>query len=93
MTELPEYKIVIYEISGGEIANIVRGYLEKDGEKINFTGVAYGRLGGQNFVPRFSQRAKKRLKDIFGNIRMIEEDVQRRVMVGDFEIKKEAGKS
>lgn len=90
-----EYSVVIDEVSGGEIANILRGYIDVKGEKIRFKGIAYGRYGGQNVAPRLSPVAKKRVKEIFGNISKFEEDLQMKLVRGDFEIKAEdgAGKS
>ena len=38
------------------------------GEKIRFTGIAYGRYGGQNVAPKLSPAAKKKLKAIFGDL-------------------------
>ncbi len=81
------YSIVIDEVSGGEVANILRGYIDINGEKIRFKGIAYGRYGGQNVAPRLSPIAKKRIKEIFGNISKFEEDLQMKLVRGEFEIK------
>lgn len=87
----PEYSIVIDEVSGGEIANILRGYIDVKGEKIRFKGIAYGRYGGQNVAPRLSPPAKKRIKAIFGNVSKFEEDLQLKLVKGDFEISRKSG--
>ena len=58
---LPTYAIIVDYVSEGEVANLIRGYGEVKGKKIRFSGVAYGRFGGQNFSPQFSKAAKKRL--------------------------------
>lgn len=85
-----DYKLVVEELSGGEIANVIRGYIEKGKQRIRFTGVAYGRFGGQNVMPKLSPSAKKKIKELFGNISEFEEDLQMRLLRGDFELK--AGK-
>jgi hypothetical protein len=83
---LPEYQIVVDDVTGGDIANIIRGYIQVNGEKIRFKGIAYGRYGGQNVAPRLSPLAKKRLKEIFGNVSKFEEDLQQKLVRGDFEV-------
>lgn len=82
---LPEYTITIKYVSEGEVANLIRGYIELKGEKIRFSGVAYGRFGGQNFSPQFSEAVRKRLEVLTGDFPRFEEDVQLRVMRGEFE--------
>ena len=86
-SDLPPYTVTIDEVSGGDIANILRGYIEVNGEKIRFMGIAYGRYGGQNVAPRLSPVSKKRLKSIFGEVSKFEEDLQMKLVRGDFEIK------
>ncbi len=83
---LPDYRIVVDDVTGGEIANIIRGYIAVNGEKIRFKGIAYGRYGGQNVAPRLSPIAKKRLKAIFGDVSKFEEDLQQKMVKGDFEV-------
>ena len=82
---LPEYTITVNYVSEGEVANLIRGYIELKGEKIRFSGVAYGRFGGQNFSPQFSEAARKRLEALTGDFPRFEEDVQLRVVRGEFE--------
>ena len=89
--EKRDYSVVIDEVSGGEIANILRGYIDVKGEKIRFKGIAYGRYGGQNVAPRLSPVAKKRIKEIFGDVSKFEEDLQMKLVRGDFEIKAAGG--
>ena len=84
---LPEYTITVNYVSEGEVANLIRGYIELKGEKIRFSGIAYGRFGGQNFSPQFSEAARKRLEALTGDFPRFEEDVQLRVMRGEFEAK------
>jgi len=83
---LPEYQVVVDDVTGGEIANIIRGYIEVNGEKIRFKGIAYGRYGGQNVAPRLSPVAKRRLKQVFGDVSKFEEDLQQKLVRGDFEV-------
>ena len=85
-TSLTEYKVIVDEVSGGEIANILRGYILVGNEKIRFMGIAYGRYGGQNVAPRFSAKTKKRIKQVFGDLSRFEEDFQLRMVKGNFEI-------
>jgi hypothetical protein len=82
----PNYQIVVDDVTGGEIANIIRGYIEVNGERIRFKGIAYGRYGGQNVAPRLSPLAKKRLKAVFGDVSKFEEDLQQKLVSGDFEV-------
>lgn len=82
---LPPYSIVVDYVSEGEVANLIRGYVEVGGKRIRFSGVAYGRFGGQNFSPQFSDGAKKRLEAIVGAVNEFVEDVQLRLVSGDFE--------
>ena len=90
-SDLPAYSVVIDDVSGGEIANILRGYIVVAEQKIRFTGIAYGRYGGQNVAPRLSRPAKKKLKEVFGDLPKFEEDLQMKLVTGDFEIKPKAG--
>jgi hypothetical protein len=86
-SDLPAYNIIIDDVSGGEIANILRGFVEVGPEKIRFTAIAYGRYGGQNVAPKLSNVAKKRLRLIFGDLARFEEDFQLRLVGGDFELR------
>lgn len=90
-SSLPPYGVVIDEVTGGEIANILRGYIDVAGQKIRFTGIAYGRYGGQNVAPRLSPAAKKKLKDVFASLPEFEEDLQLKLVSGDFEIRPKKG--
>ena len=90
-SDLPAYSVVIDEVSGGDIANILRGYIVVADQKIRFMGIAYGRYGGQNVAPRLSPVAKKKLKEIFGDLSRFEEDLQLKLVSGDFEIKPKGG--
>jgi hypothetical protein len=83
---LPEYRILITDVTGGEIANILRGFIEVAGERIPFKGIAYGRIGGQNVAPRLSPKAKKRVKEVFGGVSRFEEDLQKKLVRGDFDV-------
>jgi hypothetical protein len=84
---LPSYSIIIDYVSEGEVANLIRGYIEVEGKRVRFSGVAYGRFGGQNFSPQFSAAAKKRLEAAVGDFAKFEEDVQLRLVRGEFEAK------
>ena len=90
-SNLAEYQIVIEEVSGGDIANIIRGYITAKGEKVRFTGIAYGRYGGQNVAPKLSPAAKKKVKAIFGDVSAFEEDLQLRLVGGEFDMKQKDG--
>lgn len=88
-----KYDVVIDFLSGGEVANLMKGYISVSGETIRFTGVAYGRFGGQNVFPKFSPSAKKKLAKMFGDPEKLEEDLQLRLVRGDFEIKPKSAPS
>jgi hypothetical protein len=82
---LPEYRIVVDYVSEGEVANLIRGYVELKGRRIRFSGVAYGRFGGQNFSPQFSGAAKKSIGALVGDVEKFEEDLQMRLVRGEFD--------
>lgn len=82
---LPPYSIVVDYVSEGEVANLIRGFVEISGKRVRFSGVAYGRFGGQNFSPQFSKAAKDKLKEITGDFPRFEEDMQLRLVRGEFE--------
>jgi len=84
---LPPYVIVVDYVSEGEVANLIRGYIEFKGAKVRFSGVAYGRFGGQNFSPQFSTAAKARIQSLTGDFDKFEEDIQLRLVRGEFEAK------
>ncbi len=73
------------------MANLLRGFISAAGKRIRFTGVAYGRFGGQNVYPKFSPAAKKKVARIFGDTEKLEEDLQLRLVRGDFEIRPKPG--
>jgi hypothetical protein len=81
---VPPYEIVVDYVSEGEVANLVRGYVEVGGRKVRFSGVAYGRFGGQNFSPQFSAAARRSLAPLVGDFEKFEEDIQLRFVRGDF---------
>jgi hypothetical protein len=81
------YKVVIDDVSGGEVANILRGYILVGTERIRFTGIAYGRIGGQNVFPRLSTKAKIRVGQLLGDVAKFEEDLQIKLFKGEFELK------
>ena len=85
------YDVVIDFVSGGEVANLMKGFISAAGEKIRFTGVAYGRFGGQNVYPKFSRAARRKVAQIFGDSEKLEEDLQLRLVSGDFEIRPKPG--
>jgi len=84
---LPDYSVVIDYVSEGEVANLVRGYVMVGSTRIRFSGVAYGRFGGQNFSPQFTKPAQAKLQKLTGDFAGFEEDLQLRLVKGDFEAK------
>ena len=82
---LPPYNIVVDYVSEGEIANLIRGYVDFNGARVRFTGVAYGRFGGQNFSPQFSKAARTRIQSLTGDFETFVEDMQLRLVRGEFE--------
>ena len=84
---LPDYSIVIDYVSEGEVANLIRGFVTVEGVKVRFSGVAYGRFGGQNFSPQFTKQAQARIQKLTGDFEKFEEDLQLRLVRGDFEAK------
>ncbi len=88
---LPQYRVVVDYVSEGEVANLVKGYVELKGRKVRFSGVAYGRFGGQNFSPQFSAAAKRALKALVENPDALEEDLQLRLVRGEFDAEPRPG--
>lgn len=88
---LPSYDIIVDFVSEGEVANLIRGFVELKGKRVRFTGVAYGRFGGQNFSPQFTPAAKKALSTLTGDFSKFEEDMQLRLVRGDFEARPAKG--
>lgn len=86
------YEIVVDYISEGDVTNLLRGYIGVGDQKVRFTGVAYGRFGGQNVSPSLSPSARKKLGAIFGDLAAFEEDLQMRLVRGDFTLKPGAEK-
>ena len=84
---LPAYSVVVDYVSEGEVANLIRGYIELKGRKVRFSGVAYGRFGGQNFSPQFTKKAREELAHLAGDFPRFEEDLQLRLVRGEFEAK------
>lgn len=84
---LPLYSIVVDYVSEGEVANLIRGYVEIEGKKVRFSGVAYGRFGGQNFSPQFTKASRDKLAQLTGDLPRFEEDMQLRLVRGEFEAK------
>jgi len=87
----PPYSIIVDYVSEGEVANLIRGYIQVQGRKVRFSGVAYGRFGGQNFSPRFSKAAKEAIRSLVDDVEKFEEDVQLRLVRGEFEARPPAG--
>src|SRR3989442_15788195 len=85
-SSLPKYTVVVDEVSSGDIANLLRGYILVGDEKIRSMGIAYGRYGGQNVAPRFSPASKKKIKQVFGNLDKFEEDLQLKLVSGDLQV-------
>jgi len=82
---LPTYSVVVDYVSEGEVANLIRGYVDIGGKKVRFSGVAYGRFGGQNFSPQFTRAAKGKLSTLTGDFLGFEEDLQMKLVRGEFE--------
>jgi hypothetical protein len=87
------YSVVIDFVSGGEIANLLEGYIQAKNEKVRFKGIAYGRYGGQNVAPRFSNQSKKRLRELFGDLEPFTEDLQSKLVRGEFEVIPKSGQT
>ena len=82
---LPAYTVVVDYVSEGEVANLIRGFVEVGGKKVRFSGVAYGRFGGQNFAPLFTEGARRKLEALTGDFPKFEEDLQLRLVRGEFD--------
>lgn len=83
----PEFEITVDYVSEGDVANLLRGFIAVKNEKIRFSGVAYGRFGGQNVSPVLSAAAKKKAKSIFPDFDKFEEELQMKLVRGEFAMK------
>ncbi len=79
------YSVKIRSVSEGEITNFVKGFVEIRDVKINFSAIAYGRVGGQNISPILGPTAKKKLKDLQIDIEEFELDLQRKLFAGEID--------
>jgi hypothetical protein len=59
--------------------------VELKGWRVNFSGVAYGRFGGQNFFPQFTAAARRSLQSLVEDVEGFEADVQMRLVRGEFD--------
>ena len=84
---LPDYTVVVDYVSEGEVANLIRGYVDLKGKRVRFSGFAYGRFGGQNFSPQFSKAAREKLSALAVDFAKFDEDLQLRLVRGEFEAK------
>ncbi len=78
-----EFEVHIDYVSGGEVANYLRGYVVYKGEKLRFSGVAYGRFGGQNVSPTLPRKTAKRLKELGVDTEEFVSILQRKLVEGD----------
>ncbi|MBI3859362.1 MAG: hypothetical protein HY296_03870 [Thaumarchaeota archaeon] len=88
---IPAYRIVIDFVSEGEVANLIKGFVEIGGKKVKFSGVAYGRFGGQNFSPQFTPSARKSISTVVDDFEKFEEDMQLRLVRGEFDAEPKPG--
>ncbi len=79
------YSVQIRSISEGEITNFIKGSVEIRNTKVNFTAIAYGRVGGQNISPILGRSAKKKLKALEIDIEEFELDLQRKLFAGEID--------
>lgn len=54
----------ISDVRGTQMAAEVTGTFEVDGEDLDFTAIAFGRIGGQNVGARLGERAEARLREM-----------------------------
>lgn len=79
-------RIYVTSLKASEITSIIKGYIDIDGERFRFNGIAFGRIGGHNINIRFSKREEKRLKDRGYNPEDVIVEAQRMMIEGDVEI-------
>jgi hypothetical protein len=95
MSPLPvdEFEIHVTEVSQSEITNLLRGYVLFRGERLPFSAVAYGRIGGQNVRPEFPAETQRRLQELGVNVDELELQMQQKMLEGDLvlEEQKEGG--
>lgn len=54
----------ISDVRGTQMAAEIAGTFEVDGERIDFTAIAFGRIGGQNVGARLGGDAERRLAEM-----------------------------
>ena len=76
-------EVHIIRVTEGDIANIVSGYVIISSMKLPFKAIAYGRIGGQNIMPKISASTKARLKRLSIALDAFLDTLQMKLMEGD----------
>lgn len=78
-----EFEVHVTSITEGDVTNYITGYFVFREKRFPFTGIAYGRFGGQNVHPVLTQRVKNRLVRLGVSVDGFEEALQQKLLQGD----------
>lgn len=81
-----DFEVHVTGVTEGDVTSYLTGYFLFHGERFSFTGIAYGRFGGQNVHPVLSNRVKKRLQRLGVTLDEFEEALQQKLLQGDVTI-------
>lgn len=76
-------EVHVTRVTEGDVTSYLTGHFLFRGERFSFTGIAYGRFGGQNVRPILSRRVRKRLQQLGVPLDEFEEILQQKLMQGD----------
>jgi len=88
-----DFEIHVTEVSQSDITNLLRGYVVFRGERLPFSAVAYGRIGGQNVRPEFSAETQRRLQELGVNVDELELQMQQKMLEGDLVLEEHGGET
>ena len=73
----------IQEITGTQMAAKIVGKYEVDENSIPFTGIAFGRIGGQNIGVTLTDDVEKNIKDLGYDLDVLIDTLQKNLIQGD----------
>jgi hypothetical protein len=73
----------IQEITGTQMAAKIVGNFVVDEHSFPFTGIAFGRIGGQNIGVKLTDDVEKNIKDLGYNLDAVIDTLQKNLIQGD----------
>ncbi len=78
-----EIKVYITNVYEGDVASKVRGYFVIDEEKIRFSSIAFGRIGGHNVSLSIAKKSEQLIRKKNLDPEMVQIIIQRKLIEGD----------